>query len=148
MKAARRRQRGVALLLLIAIIAIGGTWYMVSRLNQMSANHVAVDRARNAVDAMWRRLRFVASACDASVASKDADAATASGDLRPFAEARHRLRMEWRRRALVRECPASDRSVRAQGVAERIADREMHDVAKTLDARRLDAPAVPALVEA
>ena len=44
----RGRQRGVALLALIAVLVIGGTWYLVSRLQQLSANRTATERVRNA----------------------------------------------------------------------------------------------------
>jgi hypothetical protein len=47
-KATARRQRGIALLLVMAVIAMGGTWYMVSRLNRLSLNHSAADRIYNA----------------------------------------------------------------------------------------------------
>ena len=48
MKAAPKRQRGIALLLLVAALAMGATWYMVSRLRLISLNSTAVVRARNA----------------------------------------------------------------------------------------------------
>ena len=44
----RGGQRGIALLALLAVLVIGGTWYLVSRLQQLSANRTAVERARNA----------------------------------------------------------------------------------------------------
>ena len=44
----RSRQRGVALLALIAVLVIGGTWYLVSRLQQLSANRTATERVKNA----------------------------------------------------------------------------------------------------
>ena len=47
MKAAPKRQRGIALLLLVAALAMGATWYMVSRLRLISLNSTAVVRARN-----------------------------------------------------------------------------------------------------
>jgi hypothetical protein len=46
--AARHRQRGAALLVLLLVLAIGGTWYLVSRMQQLSANTTAALRARNA----------------------------------------------------------------------------------------------------
>src|SRR5437762_13700927 len=46
--ALRNRQRGAALLLLLLVLAIGGTWYLVSRMQQLSANATAAVRARNA----------------------------------------------------------------------------------------------------
>ena len=48
MRALRSRQSGITLLLLVAILALGSTWYMVRRLEEMSANTTASDRARNA----------------------------------------------------------------------------------------------------
>ncbi|HUJ29121.1 MAG TPA: hypothetical protein VLW85_24035, partial [Myxococcales bacterium] len=45
---APRRQRGIALLLLVAALAMGGTWYLVTRLRQLSLNHAAVNTAYNA----------------------------------------------------------------------------------------------------
>jgi len=47
-KAGARRQRGIALLFVIAMITMGGTWYMISRLNRLSLNHSAIDRRNNA----------------------------------------------------------------------------------------------------
>jgi hypothetical protein len=44
----RKRQQGVALLLLVAALAMGGMWYMVSRLGELSGNTTAANRARNA----------------------------------------------------------------------------------------------------
>ena len=44
----RGRQSGIALLALIAVLVIGGTWYLVSRLQQLSTNRTAIERARNA----------------------------------------------------------------------------------------------------
>ncbi|HEY6821243.1 MAG TPA: hypothetical protein VI321_04430, partial [Burkholderiales bacterium] len=48
MKSGARRQRGIALLFVIAMITMGGTWYMISRLNRLSLNHSAIDRRNNA----------------------------------------------------------------------------------------------------
>lgn len=45
---APRRQRGIALLALLAILVIGGTWYLVTRMQQVSANRTAAERTRNA----------------------------------------------------------------------------------------------------
>ena len=42
------RERGVALLALLAVLVLGATWYLVSRLHQLSANATAAERARNA----------------------------------------------------------------------------------------------------
>jgi len=47
-KRSLRRQRGIALILVMAVLAMGGTWFLVKRLNQLSANHLAIDRAYNA----------------------------------------------------------------------------------------------------
>ena len=44
----RQRQRGVALLLLVAMLAMGSTWYLLSRVHELSANRTAADRAYNA----------------------------------------------------------------------------------------------------
>lgn len=44
----RGAQRGIALLALLAVLVIGGTWYLVSRLQELSANRTAIERARNA----------------------------------------------------------------------------------------------------
>jgi len=44
----RSRQRGIALLALIAVLVIGGTWYLVSRLQQLSANRTVAERVKNA----------------------------------------------------------------------------------------------------
>ena len=44
----RGTQRGIALLALLAVLVIGGTWYLVSRLQELSANRTAIERARNA----------------------------------------------------------------------------------------------------
>src|SRR5579871_5511558 len=43
-----RRQRGVALLALLAVIALGASWFVVSRLNNNSNAIVAANRNRNA----------------------------------------------------------------------------------------------------
>lgn len=48
MSAPRARQRGLALLLVMAVLALSSTWYMVRRLQEMNANTTASDRARNA----------------------------------------------------------------------------------------------------
>lgn len=45
---ARSGQRGIALLALIAALVIGGTWYLVSRLQQLSGNRTVAERVRNA----------------------------------------------------------------------------------------------------
>ena len=45
---ARSGQRGIALLALVAVLVIGGTWYLVSRLQQLSANRTVAERVRNA----------------------------------------------------------------------------------------------------
>ena len=45
---APRRQRGIALLLLVAALAMGATWYMVKRLRELNLNNIAADRAYNA----------------------------------------------------------------------------------------------------
>jgi len=44
----QRRQRGIALLALIAVLVIGGTWYLVSRLRELSANRTVAERVKNA----------------------------------------------------------------------------------------------------
>ena len=44
----RSRQRGIALLALIAVLVIGGTWYLVSSLQQLSANRTVAERVKNA----------------------------------------------------------------------------------------------------
>ena len=44
----RGRQRGIALLALVAVLVIGGTWYLVSRLQELSANRTAIERVKNA----------------------------------------------------------------------------------------------------
>ena len=43
-----RRERGAALLALLAVIALGGSWYLVSRLNAESGVRSAITKARNA----------------------------------------------------------------------------------------------------
>lgn len=48
MSVRRRKQRGQALLLLAAILALSSAWYMVKRLEEMSANATVSDRTRNA----------------------------------------------------------------------------------------------------
>src|SRR5689334_14417914 len=45
---ARRRQQGIAMILVLAVLALGATWMMVSRLNAASSDLVAAKRARNA----------------------------------------------------------------------------------------------------
>ena len=47
-RSARSGQRGIALLALVAVLVIGGTWYLVSRLQQLSANRTVAERVRNA----------------------------------------------------------------------------------------------------
>jgi hypothetical protein len=42
------RQRGIALLALLAVLVIGGTWYLVSRMQELGANRTAAERVRNA----------------------------------------------------------------------------------------------------
>jgi len=46
---AGRRQRGVVLIAMLAIIAIGATWFLLSKLNAESANVTAAVRNRNAI---------------------------------------------------------------------------------------------------
>jgi hypothetical protein len=46
--APRRYERGVALLALLVVLALGGTWFLVARMQELSANRTAADRARNA----------------------------------------------------------------------------------------------------
>ena len=43
-----RYQRGVALLALLLVLVLGGTWFLVARMQELSANRTAADRARNA----------------------------------------------------------------------------------------------------
>ena len=43
-----KRQSGIALLLLVAALAMGATWYLVTRLRQLSLNHAAANTAYNA----------------------------------------------------------------------------------------------------
>ena len=43
------RQRGAALLVLLAILALGASWFLVSRLDALSASYSARDRQANAV---------------------------------------------------------------------------------------------------
>jgi hypothetical protein len=44
----RTRQQGAALLLLLAVLTLGGTWYLVSSLRSASANRIAAERQSNA----------------------------------------------------------------------------------------------------
>lgn len=49
MNAARpRRQRGAALLALLLILALGGSWYLVAKLDTLQVDHTARQRERNA----------------------------------------------------------------------------------------------------
>jgi len=43
-----KTQRGVALVALLALFVIGGAWYLVARLDAMSANFTAATRQHNA----------------------------------------------------------------------------------------------------
>jgi hypothetical protein len=43
------RQRGAALIILLAILVIGATWFMVTRVASLSLTHTASERERNAV---------------------------------------------------------------------------------------------------
>jgi len=47
--ASRNRQRGAVLLVLLGILAIGASWFLVSKLDAMSASFAARDRNSNAV---------------------------------------------------------------------------------------------------
>lgn len=49
MPAQLRYQRGVALLALLLVLVLGGTWFLVARMQELSANRTAADRTRNAV---------------------------------------------------------------------------------------------------
>ena len=43
-----RRQHGAALILLLVVLALGGTWYLISRLQERSADFTARNRLNNA----------------------------------------------------------------------------------------------------
>jgi hypothetical protein len=43
-----RYQRGVALLALLLVLVLGGTWFLVARMQELTANRTAADRTRNA----------------------------------------------------------------------------------------------------
>ena len=44
----RHRQRGAALILLLVVLALGGTWYLISRIHERSADFTARNRQHNA----------------------------------------------------------------------------------------------------